>query len=79
MLHLSETQQSSVVIISILFSKKCATLWVVKDGIHGTDLNKSKSFEDGAIEIIEAFHSKKNTYRALPDLTPTFITPHFRW
>jgi len=58
---------------------KCATLWVVKDGIHGTDLNKSKSFEDGAIEIIEAFHSKKNTYRALPDLTPTFITPHFRW
>jgi ribonucleotide monophosphatase NagD (HAD superfamily) len=57
------------------------TIWIVKDGIHGPDVNnKGNNFEDDANDIINQFNEKTNgTYADGQKLSPTYILKHFRW
>jgi HAD superfamily hydrolase (TIGR01459 family) len=56
-----------------------ATAWCVNDGIHGQDVNKKATIQEGANAVLDAFNEKDGTYAKERVLRPTFVVPHFRW
>ena len=56
-----------------------ATLWVVKDGIHGPDVSDVGGFEEGGVEeILQRFNARKG----LTDgdvVEPMYVMPNFTW
>lgn len=55
------------------------TVWSINDGIHGPDIKKEESLEEGASAVLGAFNEKDGTYAKQRVLHPTFVVPHFRW
>lgn len=57
------------------------TVWVVKDGIHGDDINDGTvdDLVDSAASVVEAFNEKSGTYALGRIISPTIVLPHFRW
>lgn len=55
------------------------TVWAVNDGIHGPDVSKKASLEEGTMAVLDAFNEKDGTYAKQTILRPSYIVPHFRW
>ena len=54
------------------------TVWVMLDGIHAPDLDRTLSLRDGAAKIIETYNGQAGTYSSL-SVSPTFLMPHLKW
>jgi len=70
----------------------CATLWVTQDGIHATAIDEAKGgkdgknsngYEEGIQAVIRGYdNGRRNSGGGGDDgefISPTYVTPHFRW
>ena len=52
-------------------------LWVVQDGIHGVDV---RTIDRGVDGTLERFNGEKEcTYAYGEEVSPRYVTDHFRW
>ncbi|GKY94547.1 hypothetical protein MPSEU_000420400 [Mayamaea pseudoterrestris] len=57
-----------------------ATLWILKTGIHGSDLPDDDALlEAGAANVLDVFNQRTNTYAKGRVLAPDYIMPSFQW
>ena len=54
------------------------SVWVLKDGIHGPDLDESNLLAS-ALQVVEEFNGRSDTYAKGRKLRPDLVLPHFRW
>lgn len=54
------------------------SIWVLEDGIHEPDLDRSAPIVDGATAILDSYNQKKGTY-SNDALSPTILMSHFKW
>lgn len=52
----------------------CATLWVVKDGIHSKDAEKT-----GPMAVVDGFNGSYGTYAYGEKVMPEYVVDNFRW